>query len=222
MSYSAEQNRFNRALDAAERQWPPGFFHATRIKDKNFPFHLQMDRDDDAARIPEIYLIRITLNKITDDDIVECWDYEINRNIFTKILACKFYGVRGFEYIIGIEKGLERALDKARKIMTRHESVKPRMARGMVDKEPGFVYFARSMGHGVVKIGKARDVHNRIATLGAANPGIRYIGCIASPEPYDLEYDLHQRFKKYHIQGEWFKYSEELKNFIDQKARKKW
>lgn len=82
-------------------------------------------------------------------------------------------------------------------------------------KQSGFIYFLLSEKLNSVKIGFTRNaVEER---LMAANTW--------SPYDYDVlkvikgtmleEVQIHKRFVRYKIRGEWFEYSDEIKEFID-------
>ena len=83
-------------------------------------------------------------------------------------------------------------------------------------KRCGYIYFMLSEKLDAVKIGFTRN----------SDMKVRLKNCHTwSPYAYDLlkmiegtmidECQLHKRFVKYKIRGEWFHYSDELKEFID-------
>jgi len=73
-----------------------------------------------------------------------------------------------------------------------------------------YVYFIReAMGAlAPVKIGVARNVPARMATLQSGNMRVleivATIGPISEKHAYRVERDLHRKFKKHHLRGEWF------------------
>ena len=65
------------------------------------------------------------------------------------------------------------------------------------------VYFIQCGTTGPVKIGMARDVRKRMATLQTACPfDLRLLAAIDGSA--DLERELHQRFAEHRLRGEWF------------------
>jgi hypothetical protein len=75
----------------------------------------------------------------------------------------------------------------------------------------GYVYFIKSNDR--VKIGKSKDVHERMIQLKTSNPyKLELIGVI---EGYgEKENELHEKFKKYRLHGEWFSLSKEILDFV--------
>lgn len=66
-----------------------------------------------------------------------------------------------------------------------------------------FVYVIRAKGDHPIKVGKAVDVHRRMAELQTGNP--RQLELLAvMPGGYDLEWQLHFRMKSFRLVGEWF------------------
>jgi hypothetical protein len=75
-----------------------------------------------------------------------------------------------------------------------------------------YVYFILDEISSAVKIGKANDVLERLATLQTGNPNklvlLGYIKCISEKHSFLIEKQHHQKFKDLHINGEWFSYDE--------------
>jgi hypothetical protein len=65
-----------------------------------------------------------------------------------------------------------------------------------------YVYFIQEGDAGNVKIGRAIDPVGRMATLQTGNPN--HLTLIATIKGGDKERALHAKFKRYHINGEWF------------------
>lgn len=65
-----------------------------------------------------------------------------------------------------------------------------------------------------IKIGHTEDLKIRLSQLQIGNPKELYY--IFTTKKY-TEKDLKKRFKKYRKRGEWFYYSDEIKDFIKQK-----
>lgn len=79
----------------------------------------------------------------------------------------------------------------------------------------GIVYFVFAKELNRVKIGFTgfKTVENRLCGLQTSSPcKLELIGYINSNQ--DFEKELHNRFDKYRIIGEWFKYSKEIKEYI--------
>jgi hypothetical protein len=78
--------------------------------------------------------------------------------------------------------------------------------------KPGYVYFLRSEDH--IKIGYAVDVAARMKELQCGNPArLQLLGVIAAA-PAD-ERAMHQRFSESREEGEWFRRSRALLDFIE-------
>ncbi len=76
-----------------------------------------------------------------------------------------------------------------------------------------FVYFILFGSNARVKIGTSRNPRARLADLSTGAPGkvrIYYV----TPGDRGLEADLHQRFARYRINGEWFIYAQEIRDWI--------
>ena len=80
------------------------------------------------------------------------------------------------------------------------------------------VYFIYAEEVDLVKIGKSVDVSKRILSLQLANPFVLrilfVIKCASSSESHALEKHLHTRFRHTLFRSEWFRNSNELKEFI--------
>jgi len=71
-----------------------------------------------------------------------------------------------------------------------------------------FVYFIQSGIDGPIKIGKANDIEKRRQDLQVGNPMeltvLLAIPCKSSKHAEGMEKQIHRRFKRSHIRGEWF------------------
>lgn len=77
----------------------------------------------------------------------------------------------------------------------------------------GWVYFIREGSSGPVKIGWSKDPYKRMAALQTANPNqLILLGTI--PGHLTEEKRLHQRFARDRMNGEWFRFSDEIRNFV--------
>lgn len=80
------------------------------------------------------------------------------------------------------------------------------------------IYFATVDGH-TVKIGFASDVPARLRTLQTASHRPLHLLVVIAGSQAD-ERQLHKRFAEHRVQGEWFRLSNEIKDFIEaEKAR---
>ena len=78
-------------------------------------------------------------------------------------------------------------------------------------REP-YIYFVQSED-GYIKIGCTQRLKLRIKAIQACNPlKIKLVGKMKGG--YDLEAELHKRFKKYRKRGEWFHPAPELIEYI--------
>ena len=100
------------------------------------------------------------------------------------------------------------------------EQPKPLPAEARANKrrdknEAGHVYFAETECGTYIKIGFSTQVRIRITTLGTLRPGnfqLRLIGTMPGSEA--TERWLHGKFVAYRDNGEWFRSTSELRNFI--------
>ncbi len=71
-----------------------------------------------------------------------------------------------------------------------------------------FVYFLRAGNRGAIKIGMAIDVEKRVLELQTGNAFklnvIAKIPCDNREQALHIEQQLHKRFAKQRIRGEWF------------------
>lgn len=82
-----------------------------------------------------------------------------------------------------------------------------------------YVYFISTKRKKVVKIGIANNPEKRLKTFQTANYEelviLRVIKVANRDLAFKLENALHQKFKKYHIRGEWFKLTPTVIKFIE-------
>jgi hypothetical protein len=75
------------------------------------------------------------------------------------------------------------------------------------------VYVAQAGKDRKVKIGTTGNIDNRTNGIGhSLVKGVRIIAAV--PGGYDLERELHQRFKEYRIRGEWFRLEGDLAEYV--------
>ena len=81
------------------------------------------------------------------------------------------------------------------------------------------IYFIKSeSGH--VKIGYTKNVENRIESFSTAHGGMGKL-LFTIPGNYELEKELHEKYKKYHYSNEWFHIDGELEEYITSNINKK-
>ena len=82
-----------------------------------------------------------------------------------------------------------------------------------------YVYFISTTRKNVVKIGIANNPKKRLKTFQTANYEeliiLRVIKVENRALAFKLETALHQKFKRYHIRGEWFKLTPTVMKFIE-------
>lgn len=81
------------------------------------------------------------------------------------------------------------------------------------------VYFIKTRDNAqLVKVGKAKDVQTRLAALQTGSAvGLELVGnilCESDKAAYELEKHIHENFYNLRARGEWFRYSANLRNFI--------
>ncbi len=81
---------------------------------------------------------------------------------------------------------------------------------------PG-VYVVQANGY-YVKIGRAQNISERLRSMQTASPVPLRLLAIPSRNPDD-EKSFHQRLKKSHVRGEWFRMDEQVVNFIREVTR---
>lgn len=78
------------------------------------------------------------------------------------------------------------------------------------------VYFIRSIHGSPVKIGKAHDIKQRLATLQTAHPyKLEVIGIIPNGGD-EAEKRLHSSLTPYRLMGEWFEWNPQLEQIINE------
>jgi hypothetical protein len=77
------------------------------------------------------------------------------------------------------------------------------------------VYFGFCPSVQQVKIGVSVNPPGRIKEMRVARPDIELLLSISGGR--ELERQLHQRFREYHIAGEWFHYASEIQEFVGEK-----
>lgn len=84
--------------------------------------------------------------------------------------------------------------------------------------KPAFVYFITSEDK-YVKIGMTYNVEKRLHSFNIGTPHKLSKHYKIKTESFNqakkIEYYLHIKFKDFNIQGEWFEFNKEIKNFIE-------
>lgn len=81
------------------------------------------------------------------------------------------------------------------------------------------VYFfpERGVESPAIKIGFSKDPLKRLKQLQTGHSSkIGSEGWLEHPNAQSYEQELHAKFSKYRIRGEWFEYSEEIKKFLNE------
>ena len=82
-----------------------------------------------------------------------------------------------------------------------------------------YVYFILDEKSKAIKIGKANNIDERLSGLQTGNPNslklIHSITCKNEDHSFVKEKQLHKKFEHLQMTGEWFKYTDELVNYID-------
>lgn len=75
------------------------------------------------------------------------------------------------------------------------------------------VYFIQAIAGGPIKIGYARDVEKRLRDLQCGSPFVLRVICTEEGgQKYEAQ--LHRRFAKWRLHGEWFRLEGELKDHL--------
>ena len=83
------------------------------------------------------------------------------------------------------------------------------------------VYFAQiDPPAGLVKIGFSLHVSRRLRELRSAGvPPFRLLLFLRSEAPRKLELEMQRRFEKLRVGGEWFRFGQELSEFVEEEKR---
>lgn len=88
-----------------------------------------------------------------------------------------------------------------------------------IAKSSAFVYFVLNTDSNAIKIGKAKDLNNRINSLQTVSPAklqlLKAIQVTGEKEAGQLEFSLHRKFAHLRITGEWFKAESELLDYLE-------
>lgn len=76
-------------------------------------------------------------------------------------------------------------------------------------------YIIKEADRDFVKIGKAKCVRSRMLNHQCSNPSELEVIMV---EPQDIEKELHRRFQDSWQRGEWFRYTDDIKEYVASKA----
>jgi hypothetical protein len=111
------------------------------------------------------------------------------------------------------KKILKKHRDKARKKLIDHDKL-------LYPGDCNIYFITEENCEEYIKIGHTKHPTERISKLQMGNPRkIKLIGVIANAN-YDLELELHMKFEKDRCVGEWFKYTDEIKNWLKENDNK--
>lgn len=84
-------------------------------------------------------------------------------------------------------------------------------------EELACVYFIQNLDNGLIKIGKTKNIKRRYAEIcnqakfiGISDIKLDILGVIECTNISEVESTLHEKFKKYRVQSEWFKIEKDL------------
>ena|ERR1700731_1472502 len=73
----------------------------------------------------------------------------------------------------------------------------------------GFVYLLQAEGTDIYKIGKTKNLSQRLRDIGFISPlPVKLLGFRFCPTPHKKEESLHRHFAKQRLHGEWFRFTE--------------
>lgn len=100
------------------------------------------------------------------------------------------------------------------------ESLKAFVATLPIQRRPScFVYFILAVETRRVKVGMAADPIERLYALQTGCPEeLRLLAYVPSDDPKRLEGDLHAKFRRHHVRGEWYALEFEVEHYIQHHA----
>lgn len=88
-----------------------------------------------------------------------------------------------------------------------------------IGNQAHFIYFIFNDDSNAIKIGRAKNVSNRLQALQTSSPAVLQLLKTISVEglaaAQRLEESLHEQFKELRLNGEWFRADTSLKEYID-------
>lgn len=79
-----------------------------------------------------------------------------------------------------------------------------------------YIYFAQMNGTAMIKIGRAADPVARVASFKTANPRTPVLLGSIRETDFLSEADIHRRFDRCRVNGEWFALFPELQEFLEE------
>lgn len=161
----------------------------------------------DKFEIKNFIYLQITKDaKKPNLDKIEDGDKEIINYNFKHIKKISDFGA------INIESEYEKIKEK---ILCKYDRVES-LNEVIMDELPQheYVYFLKA-DNGLIKIGKTKDINNRITQLNPKLPyDLKLLHTIKTNYPYKLEGFLHKIFSDKRKKGEWFDLSSENQRFF--------
>lgn len=194
-----KKNKLRKAIDEANEILKQSLY-VDKLNDKRI--HLM------AFSREITYMIRVVLDKITEEDkeIMEEF-YNENKNHIYEIWV-KLIDDKSFHRIYFTDKEWKDAFPPIVKLGKKKDIIK------IIAKES--IYFILCPARNAVKIGRSINAKRRLSELRSQLfDDLELLKIIESDRSALLEKELHEKFKSYHIKGEWFKYNSNLKDFIE-------
>ena len=98
---------------------------------------------------------------------------------------------------------------RLQKLISEHKASKPKSKRN----EKGAIYFITMGMSGVLKIGFSTNLDARLKSLKTSSP-TKIVLLLVINGTMAEERALHKRFASDRVQGEWFRFSDEIRGFI--------
>jgi hypothetical protein len=185
----------------------PEFIEALKEAHAAFPiirdvYDLEEFGNGYAAKDISVQQLRNYLYGYSDEDLAE-WIRIAEVAGMQKFIPVTEYMQR---YIEAIQWEIDRRAKKIEKEQRKQERVQT--------NGTGYVYLIQSPT-GAYKIGRTKDPNDRMATFSVKLPfEVEYVCVIQTPDMYSLETDLHNRYAKQRVNGEWFQLNPEDVQYI--------
>lgn len=108
-----------------------------------------------------------------------------------------------------------KVVNKPKKEKNNLVEVKPLNGNPIKLEKISNIYFIVNKDFTKCKIGESQDVDKRLKQHQTGNPDKLVIYRVLQNIPVSFEKEIHERFSHLRLEGEWFKMTEELKNYID-------
>ena len=80
----------------------------------------------------------------------------------------------------------------------------------------GFVYFIRCLD--AVKIGYSGNPEGRLSKINTDNPNVCSLIGVVDADKYPERF-LHDKFRSHLMDGEWYRYSDEIRDFVESNSQ---